>query len=625
MVDLAARRHRADVIARNGDLRTALATGDLDLRAKLSVSEASLLGLLCQEVCDFFVVLGHGSTAFAEVLRTYTEAGVTRCHPVRHETEASHAAVASRWLFGRRAAVVTSIGPGGLHALAGSLVAASNGVGVWYLVGDETTEDEGPNMQQLLGGRQHGFLRLASEMGSAYVLHTPGAVSAALRRGVETTEHPYRSGPFFLLLPMNTQELEIESFNLAELPVTRPTALGSASTSCIRAAAELLARAGHVVVKVGGGGRGLRVEIERLLDAVDGVAVLSPSSSDVLGHSHPRNMLVGGSKGSICGNYAMENARTLIVIGSRGVCQADCSRTGYPGVTDVVNINADATEAMHYQRTLALVGDAKATLNALVAELQAIGPRRNDAQQAWIAACAAAKEQWRGHLEARRTSPTLHDSVWKRRVLTQPAAIDTIGDVVFQAGGRLLFDAGDVQANGFQMLRPADEGTVFTESGASYMGFAASGLLATAVHDDGSPVVAVVGDGSFTMNPQVLIDAVAIGAYGCVVVLDNRRMGAISSLQRAQYGIDFATSDAVAVDYVAWASAVDGVHAFHGGYSVDELRAAVVEALARPGLTFVHVPVYFGDDPLGGLGSFGRWNVGPWVTDTQHLRHELAL
>jgi 3D-(3,5/4)-trihydroxycyclohexane-1,2-dione acylhydrolase (decyclizing) len=35
--------------------------------------------------------------------------------------------------------------------------------------------------------------------------------------------------------------------------------------------------------------------------------------------------------------------------------------------------------------------------------------------------------------------------------------------------------------------------------------------------------------------------------------------------------------------------------------------------------------VYFGTNPLGGLGSFGRWNVGPWVSATEELRHRLKI
>ncbi|MHC1740071.1 MAG: hypothetical protein AB9897_03055 [Anaerolineaceae bacterium] len=43
----------------------------------------------------------------------------------------------------------------------------------------------------------------------------------------------------------------------------------------------------------------------------------------------------------------MENADLLIAIGTRAVCQSDCSRTGYPKVQHVININADLEDAAH--------------------------------------------------------------------------------------------------------------------------------------------------------------------------------------------------------------------------------------------------------------------------------------
>ena len=61
------------------------------------------------------------------------------------------------------------------------------------------------------------------------------------------------------------------------------------------------------------------------------------------------------------------------------------------------------------------------------------------------------------------------------------------------------------------------------------------------------------------MNPRILVDGVAYGACGCVLLLYNRRMGAISALQEAQYGAAYATRDEVVVDYVRWARAVQGV------------------------------------------------------------------
>jgi 3D-(3,5/4)-trihydroxycyclohexane-1,2-dione acylhydrolase (decyclizing) len=46
-------------------------------------------------------------------------------------------------------------------------------------------------------------------------------------------------------------------------------------------------------------------------------------------------------------------------VGTRAVCQSDCSRTGYPNVKRVININADVDDATHYNHTLALVGDGR--------------------------------------------------------------------------------------------------------------------------------------------------------------------------------------------------------------------------------------------------------------------------
>ncbi len=49
------------------------------------------------------------------------------------------------------------------------------------------------------------------------------------------------------------------------------------------------------------------------------------------------------------------------------------------------------------------------------------------------------------------------------------------------------------------------------------------------------------------------------------------------------------------------------------------------EAKAYDGLSLICVPVYAGDDELGGMGVFGRWNVGNWCEDVQALRHKLGV
>lgn len=620
------RASRAQAIDAAGGIEQALAGGSLPRRADVTLSEALVLGLIRQGVRRFVGIFGHGSTEIGEVLRIYERAGLVRTFAVRHEGEASHAAAAIRWVTGEKVAVFTSIGPGALHAFAASLTPASTGLGIWYLFGDETTHNEGPNMQQIPKPEQELFLRLCQTMGHAYCLHTPEAVGSALRWGLNTVDHPYRPGPFYLLLPMNMQCSMLHGFNFDELPIGDPPPLGAAADDgAYGRTAQAMAEASRVVVRVGGGARHAGPEIQTLLDLADAVAVTSPLVSGVIPYDHPRNMTVGGSKGSLCGNHAMENADLLVAIGTRFVCQSDSSRTNYPNVRQVVNINADIEPLLHYNRTIALAGDIQATLARLVDELKRRGIDKSSSTSAWFSECRQKKQEWEAFKAERYAQPRLRDEVWNAEVLTQPAAIKTALDWAKTNDVVSFFDAGDVQANGFQIVEDDRLGRTFTETGASFMGFAVSALLATALTEKPFYGLAFSGDGSFTMYPQVLIDGVEHGARGCILLFDNRRMAAISGLQHAQYGHDYATNDHVEVDYVAWARSIKGVAAFHGGHSTEQLLDALNRARSYQGLSLIHLPVYCGDDPLGGLGAFGRWNVGNWCDEVQRLRHEIGL
>lgn len=595
-------------------------TGKIPSQVNLTLSEALVLGLLRQNVKAFFSVLGHGSTEVGEVLRIYQLAGLVRVYGVHSEIEASHAAAALRWVTGEKAAVVTSIGPGALQALAASLVPASDGIGVWYLFGDETSEDEGFNMQQIPHHEQGLFLQLAATMGRAYSLHTPQALPIALQHGAATVDHPYRPGPFYLLLPMNTQAAWITEFNTDELPESHSLPMG-ASEGDYKTATQWIQEAERIVVKVGGGGRQSGTALTELLEHTNAVLVHTPIATGCIPYALTQNMGVGGSKGSLPGNFAMENADLLIAVGTRAVCQSDCSRTGYPNVKRVININADPDDVTHYHHTLALMGDVNRSIERLNSELGTVKKTGIE----WLATCAEKKSTWQSFKVERAKTPVLRDDYWGGPVLTQPAAIKIATDWAKKQGVVSFFDAGDVQANGFQIVEDEHPWQTFTETGASYMGFAVSALLSTGVAEKPYYALALTGDGSFCMNPQILIDGIEHKACGCILLLDNGRMGAITGLQQDQYGEGFATWNSIKVDYLAWGRSIPGLLALDGGRSPESLAAALKQAELHPGLTLIHLPVYFGSNPLGGMGVYGRWNVGNWCDDVQAQRHKIGL
>lgn len=581
----------------------------------ITLSEALVIGLMKQGVRRYFAIFGHGSTDLGEVLRVYEEEGAVEVINCRNEVEMAHAATAYAWVYGKTPAVITSIGPGGLQAMAGSLAAASNGVGVYHIYGDETTQGEGYNMQQVPKPEQGIFGKMTALMGQSYTLHTPGALRECLRRGTSCVHHPYKAGPFFIMLPINTQPQTV-GVNVATLPdPSRIPAVAPARSEDFAEAVGFLRTHKRVVIKAGGGTRGHSDAVRAFAKSIAAPVVLSPGSTGVLANADPLNMHVGGSKGSISGNHAMENAEAVIMIGSRAVCQADCSGVGYPNAQAVLNINGDPDDLTHYANTICLPGDISSVINALLGELDINtgAELRSD----WTKDCAAKKDEWTAFKAARIHAEPIGDAVWQRPVLTQPAAIHAVSSFANRTGAIKFFDAGDVQANGFQIVEDDTSDQTFTETGASYMGFSSSALLSGAYVKDAKYGIAFTGDGSFMMNPQILIDAVEHGVRGMVALFDNRRMAAITGLQQAQYEREFKTNDSVAVDYVSMARAVSGVKALHGGFSRSELEAALEEANAHDGLSLVHIPVYAGHDPIAGMGAYGSWNVGNWVEDVQ--------
>jgi 3D-(3,5/4)-trihydroxycyclohexane-1,2-dione acylhydrolase (decyclizing) len=615
-------RARARAIGRAGSIDVAIAAGDLPKQFDTTLSEGLVLGLLRQGVTKYLAIFGHGSTDLGEVLRVYEEEGVTRTFNFRNEVAMAHAATALAWTYGETPAVVTSIGPGGLQAMAGSLAAASNGVGVYHIYGDETSHGEGYNMQQIPKPEQGLYGRLTQTMGESYVLHTPEALRDCMRRGTTRVHHPTKAGPFYMLLPLNTQP-QAMSLNLGSLPERLVLlAQAPATDDTFERAAELVRAHNRIVIKAGGGARSGAQAVTELAETIGAAVALSPGSTGVLPDKHAQNMHVGGSKGSISGNYAMAEGDLLVVIGSRGVCQADCSGIGYEKAEAVININADVADVAHYNRTVALQGDITAVIERWLKVIARTGGANAEAKKPWLEACASKKAEWLAFKTGLYATPALADPAFGCELLTQPAAIKVAADFAKSVGAVKYFDAGDVQANGFQIVEDDAPGETYTETGASYMGFAAAAMVSAALADDPRYPIAFSGDGSFMMNPAVLIDGVEHGARGMIVIFDNRRMAAITGLQDAQYGHGFKTNDSVAVDYVALASSVQGVKAVDGSGDAAALKAALADAYAHDSLSVVHVPVYCGPDERGGMGAYGSWNVGNWCEDVQRTWHE---
>lgn len=353
---------------------------------------------------------------------------------------------------------------------------------------------------------------------------------------------------------------------------------------------------------MGGGAVGAGDKIKALASHIGAAIVMGPVALDVVESDFPLNVGPAGSKGSLSGNFAGEHATLVINIGSRGVCQADCSDTLYTSASEFININLNAVEAMRYD-AIPLVGDARVTLCELLAELP-----QPQADKEWLDAIAEVKMRWAQYLEDYYRHPLVDGK------LSQVAVLKTVDDFINSTGGLKIFDAGDVQTHGFQIAKNSEPKTFFSDTGNSAMGFAISACFALGLVKGGRYPTAIVGDGSFLMQAQAIRDMVKHGSRCTVVVLDNQAMAAISGLQRSQHYEGFATTDPPglgAVDFAALAESM-GAAGFRPAADLDSVAECLERAIRHNGPAVVDVKVAFGGDKYTGLSSFGRWNVGPW-------------
>ena len=185
---------------------------------------------------------------------------------------------------------------------------------------------------------------------------------------------------------------------------------------------------------------------------------------------------------------------------------------------------------MHYRHTLALVGDVPAPLEKVEPGAGASEPEKSE----WSGGPCGEAESASGRpskLNA-RPDPILDDDYWGREVLTQPAAIKTALGLGKSQSVRSHLRCRRCAGQRLPDRRRRTCRSDLHRDRRQLHGFC--GLRSAGNRHGAKPFYGwpCTGDGSFTMNPQILIDGGEHGARGCILLLDNGRMAAISGLQK---------------------------------------------------------------------------------------------
>jgi acetolactate synthase-1/2/3 large subunit len=303
----------------------------------------------------------------------------------------------------------------------------------------------------------------------------------------------------------------------------------------VDAAVEALAAAERPVVVAGNGvhASGAHDTLRAVAEGYGAAVVTSYLGKSTIPETHPLAAGVIGSFGHEGANQLVSEADVLLVVGSRlNPMDTNWQAPGFirPDEQTILHADIDSRNAgWVYPADVGLVGDAAATLSVLAERTPA------DVDGEWARERAArARESFH--------APACESDAVPVKPQRAVAEIDRVVDeeTVVTA------DSGNNRFWLLQYLQTPGTRTYFGSGGVGAMGWAVPAGVAAALATDRS-VVAVAGDGGFTMTMTSLETAVEHGLGVTVVVLNDTSLGMVRQMQDDDEisGVEFHDTDFV--------------------------------------------------------------------------------
>ncbi len=543
----------------------------------------------------------------------------------RNEQAMVHAAVGYARQSGRLSAhaVTTSIGPGATNLVTGAALATINRLPVLLLPGDTfATRPADPVLQQLevpYAGdvSVNDCLRPVSRYFDR--ITRPEALIPAALQAMRVLADPAETGAVTLALPQDVQaeayDWPEEFFAERDWHIRRPVP----DTAELEAAVRAVRSARRPLIVAGGGVRhsGAEETLAAFTAATRIPVASTQAGKGALRHDHPADVGGIGHTGTATADELARTADLVIGVGTRFSDFTTASGTLFadPAVR-FLHLNITAFDA-HKLAALPLVADARAGLEALTTALAGRGYRVDPAYETEY---TGAKEEWEERVEASFATPAPTARPTQTQVLGLLDALFTEDDILINAAGSL---PGDLH----KLWRARSRDQYHVEYGYSCMGYeipAAIGvLLATGAHGHPDrphrPVWALVGDGTYLMNPTEIVTAVQENLPLKLLILQNHGYASIGGLSESvgaeRFGTAYRHRDAdggftgppLPVDLAANAASL-GMRVLRAT-TVDDLRKALTEARDAEGPTCVYVETETPDTVSGPPPAQAWWDV----------------
>ncbi|CAL9440938.1 3D-(3,5_4)-trihydroxycyclohexane-1,2-dione hydrolase [Streptomyces sp. enrichment culture] len=483
-------------------------------------------------------IFGHGNVAGIGQALLETGRADMPFLQGRNEQAMVHAAVGYARQSSRLSthAVTTSIGPGATNLVTGAALATINRIPVLLLPGDTfATRPADPVLQQL-EARGAGDVSVNDTLRPVSRhfdrITRPEALVPAALEAMRVLTDPVQTGAVTLALPQDVQaeahDWPEEFFAERVWGVRRPRpdrAELAAAADAVRASARPLVIAGGGIRHSGAG-----AALAEFAEATGIPVACTQAGKGTLPYDHPADVGAIGHTGTAAADGLARRADLVIAAGTRLTDFTTASATLFqdPAVR-FVGLNLDPYDA-HKLAALPLVADAREGLDAL---REAVSGHRADPGH--TAAAREAKARWEQQVD-RAYAVTDEDAApTQAQVLGLLDSLVDDSDVLVNAAGSL---PGDLHR--LWRARSADQYHV--EYGYSCMGYEIPAALGAALAAPDRPVWALVGDGTYLMNPTEIVTAVQEGVPIKVVILDNHGYASIGGLSQSVGAEGFATA-----------------------------------------------------------------------------------
>ncbi len=543
---------------------------------------ATTADLLLERLADWgidtvFGLPGDGISGLMNGLRTHQDR--LRFIQVRHEEAAAFMACAYAKFTGRVGVCLGTSGPGGIHLANGLYDAAMDGQPVLAITGDAPHDLLGTWQQQDVD-----LVRLYAPM-AVYsqritgAAHVDNAVDQAMRLALS------RRGVAHLSIPTDTQREDASRDSRSERnvaghsSVVPPTACRLPSPQDISMAAGLLNQGSRVAILAGRGALAAGAELEQAAELLGAPIIKALLGKACVPDDSPYTTGGLGLLGTTPSVHAMQGCDTLFIVGSSFPYIDYYPR---PGQARCVQIDIDpARIGLRYPVDVALPGNARDVLQALIPLL---APK---ADRSFLERAQREMVDWRRLVEERetRTDMPMKPQV-PARALNE--LLDDEAIVVTDSGTVATWAARSIHIRGRQMFSLS--GTLATMAcGLPY-------ALGAQVAYPGRQVVALVGDGAFSMLMAEMATAVKYNLPVKILIFKNNSLAEVRWEQIVLTGYPEFAVDLQPIDFAKVAEATGAA-----GFTIErpqEARSTLAQALAYQGPAVIQAVVDPNEPPM---------------------------